>query len=277
MTCNPTSQNNDDAYYTAVCAYVRGEASGIVPGTVGEEQAEIAMRLIRDDPAILNDKDRLLADIATIHYRESGIEANVASWAEREKKHDDDLFADLVAYVRGQPHKIKSGTNCETWAKQAMQLAAENPTILNDQERLLAAVCGWSPPEVAERKPPKGWLVHNGRVNRDCISNAEYDRRMEERRAAGQLLEPPTAEIDWNYAHILDPYGDSLPLLPQEQQIGREYFARAPGSDIWVSVHDLPDATRDAIRKRFENTKGAILRIGLDGDGQLRLSGFPPD
>jgi hypothetical protein len=69
MTCNPISQNNDGHFYTAVCASVRGEANGIVPGTVGEEQAEIAKRLLQDNPAILDDKDRLLAEIATIHYR----------------------------------------------------------------------------------------------------------------------------------------------------------------------------------------------------------------
>jgi len=196
---------------------------------------------------------------------------------ERQKKYEDDLFGDLRAYVWGQPHEIDSGTNHEMWAKQAKQLAAEDPTILDDQKRLLAAVLGWSPPEEAEPLGPgERWLVHNGRVSRDCISNAEYNRRMEERRAASLLIDPSTAEIDWDYAHTLDPYGDGLPLLPEEQQIGREYFARAPGSDIWVSIHDLPDATRDAIWKRFENTKGAMLRIGIDADGQLRMTGFPP-
>ena len=73
-----------------------------------------------------------------------------------------------------------------------------------------------------QKRPQEGWRVHNGRVNRDCVSNAEYDRRMEERRAAGLLLDPSTAEIDWNYAQTFDPYGDGLPLLPQEEQIGRE-------------------------------------------------------
>jgi hypothetical protein len=275
LTYNPISQNNDDHFYTAVCAYVRGEAKGIVPGTVGEEQADIAKRLLQENPTILDDKDRLLAEIATIHYRESGIEANEAWWAEWKKKHEDDLFADLVAYVRCQPHKIVSGTIGETWAEHAKQLAAEDLIILDDQKRLLAAVRG--APGEADLEPPKGGLVHNGRVNRDCISKAEYDGRMEERRAAGLSLDPSTAEIDWNYAQTLDPYGDGLPLLPQEEQIGREYFARAPDSDIWVCVGDLPDATRNAIWKRFENTKGAILRIGIDADGQLRMTGFPPD
>jgi hypothetical protein len=55
-------------------------------------------------------------------------------------------------------------------------------------------------------------------------TNAEYKRRMEERRAAGLLIDPSTAEIDWNYAQTLDPYGDGL---PQQEQVGREYFARA--------------------------------------------------
>ena len=277
-TYDPMSQNNDEHFYTAVCAYVRGEANGIVPGTVGEEQAKIAKRLLQDNPAILGDKDRLLAEIATIHYRESGMEAAEARLAEMDKKHEEDLFADLGAYVRGQPHKISPGSVGENWAKHAKQLSTEDPTILNDQKRLLAAVGGWSPPTEAELLEQRAGLrVHIGRVNRNCISKIEYDRRMEERRAAGLLLDPSTAEIDWNYAQTLDPYGDGLPLLPQEDQVGREYFARAPDSDVWVSVHDLPDATRDAISQRFENTKGAILRIGIDGDGQLRLSGFPPD
>ena len=90
---------------------------------------------------------------------------------------------------------------------------------------------------------------------------------MEERRAAGLLINPSTAEIDWNYAQTLDPYGDGLPLLPRAEQIGREYFARAPDADIWVSVHDLPDATRDAIWERLENKKVAILQVGFDGEG----------
>jgi hypothetical protein len=139
VTYGPISQNHDDNFYTALCAYLRGEANGIVPGTVGEEQAEIAKRLFQDNPAILDDKDRLLAEIATIHCRESGIEALEASLAEMNKKHDDDLFADLVAHVRGQPQEIEPGTVGETWATHAKQLAAEDLTILDGQKRLLAA------------------------------------------------------------------------------------------------------------------------------------------
>ena len=251
-TYNLTSQNNDDHFYIAVCAYVRGERNGIVRGSVGEEQAEIAKQLFQNNSSILDDKDRLLAEIAAIHHRESGIEALEASHAEWAKKQENDLFADLVAYVRGQPHEIRPGSVGETWAEHSKQLAAEDPTILHDPKRLVAAVRGWSRKEAELLQAPKEWLVHNGRVNRDCISNAEYDRRMKMRRAAGLLIDPSTAVIDWNYAETLDPYGDLLPLLPLEEQVGREYFARAPGSDIRVHFGDLPDATRDAVWNRID-------------------------
>ena len=55
---------------------------------------------------------------------------------------------------------------------------------------------------------------------------------------------------------------DARPLLrwvqmpPECRQIGRVYFARAPGSDIRVHFGDLPDATRDAIWDRID--KGEI-------------------
>jgi hypothetical protein len=68
------------------------------------------------------------------------------------------------------------------------------------------------------------------------------------RKAVGLHIDPETAEVDWNYA--LDPYGE-CPGLPEEcQQLGRVYFARSPGSDVWINFGDLPKATRDALWKR---------------------------
>lgn len=67
------------------------------------------------------------------------------------------------------------------------------------------------------------------------------------RRAVGLHIDPETAEVEWTYAQTLDPYGDD-PNLPEEcQQVGREYFARSPGSDVWISFSDLPKATSDAL------------------------------
>jgi hypothetical protein len=52
------------------------------------------------------------------------------------------------------------------------------------------------------------------------------------RKAVGLQIDPETAEVEWIYAHTLDPYGDD-PDLPEELQcVGREYFARSPGSNV---------------------------------------------
>ena len=81
------------------------------------------------------------------------------------------------------------------------------------------------------------------------------------RKEAGLKIDPATAEVDWHYAYTVDPYGIG-PELPEEaRQVGREYFARSPGSDVWVEFGDLPEATRDALWKR-----------GIDGSRVSRHS-----
>jgi hypothetical protein len=95
-TYNPISQNNDDHFYNALCAYLRGEVNGIVPGTVGEEQAEIAKQLVHNNSSILDDKDRLLAEIATINYRESGIAERVLPLL---RQHEDWTWRDPVNHL----------------------------------------------------------------------------------------------------------------------------------------------------------------------------------
>jgi hypothetical protein len=66
------------------------------------------------------------------------------------------------------------------------------------------------------------------------------------RREAGLHIDPATAEFDWFYAEVLDPYG--VEGVPDGFScVGREYFARAPGSDIWVSFQDLPKETQLAL------------------------------
>jgi hypothetical protein len=63
------------------------------------------------------------------------------------------------------------------------------------------------------------------------------------RKKAGLHIDPETAEVEWSYANVIDPYGLE-PELP-EQCWGREYFARSPGSNVWVCFGDLPDSTRN--------------------------------
>jgi hypothetical protein len=79
------------------------------------------------------------------------------------------------------------------------------------------------------------------------------------RQEAGLQIDPETAEVDWDYAQTLDPYG-LFPELPEIlQQIGRERFARALGGDIWVSFYDLPKATRVAL---WEKHRSGLASFG---------------
>jgi hypothetical protein len=58
------------------------------------------------------------------------------------------------------------------------------------------------------------------------------------RKEAGLKLDLETAEVEWCYAQTLDPYGVDPDLPEQCQQIGREYFARSPASDVWVNFRE---------------------------------------
>ena len=71
--------------------------------------------------------------------------------------------------------------------------------------------------------------------------------RLAIREEAGRKIDPETAEVMWKYAQMVDPYGDGLEIPDELWLVGRTYFARSPGSDIWVWFGDLPDATRDRL------------------------------
>jgi hypothetical protein len=91
----------------------------------------------------------------------------------------------------------------------------------------------------------------------------EVEKWLATRKEAGLHIDPETAEVDRDYAQILDPYG-VRPDLPEEcDQVGRVYFARSPGSDIWVEFGDLPKATRDALWKKHK--RKLAFPAGLEG------------
>ena len=102
-------------------------------------------------------------------------------------------------------------------------------------------------PEV-EVEPP-GPESATGRV----MSEEERVRFQEARRQAGLMIDPNSAEVDWWYIQIMDPYGID-PELPEELQcVGRGYFARSLDGDVWVSLYDLPEATRDALWEKHKH------------------------
>jgi hypothetical protein len=82
------------------------------------------------------------------------------------------------------------------------------------------------------------------------------------RKEAGLEIDPETAEVCWEYGQVMDPYGVHSDLPEECWQVGRQYFARSPGSDIWVHFHDLPDETRDALWERHKSK--LAFPIGLE-------------
>jgi hypothetical protein len=83
------------------------------------------------------------------------------------------------------------------------------------------------------------------------------------RKKAALEIDPRTAETEWWYAYTIDPYGVCSELPDECRCVGREYFARSPGSEVWVSFRDLPDATRDALWEKHKTKLG--FPAGLNG------------
>jgi hypothetical protein len=70
------------------------------------------------------------------------------------------------------------------------------------------------------------------------------------RKEAGRKIDPETAEVMWEHGQVFDPYGVEAELPVERDCIGRIYFARSSGSDIWVCFYDLANATCDALWER---------------------------
>jgi hypothetical protein len=73
------------------------------------------------------------------------------------------------------------------------------------------------------------------------------------RKEAALKIDPETAEVLSVFARTLDPYGLGFDLAKEYDQVGRESFARAPNSDIWVWFGDLPDAIREALYSKHRD------------------------
>ena len=88
------------------------------------------------------------------------------------------------------------------------------------------------------------------------------------RKEAGLQIDPENAEVYWCYALTVDPYA-VYPELPEEyRQVGREYFARSPESDIWVNFGDLPETTRIALWEKYKSK----LAFGRNATASSRRS-----
>jgi hypothetical protein len=101
--------------------------------------------------------------------------------------------------------------------------------------------------------------------NRDDLTVSIYYRVFRNlMKIAGQQIDPATAEVQWDWAQTLDPYGVKESMPKECDQVGREYFARAPGTSVWVSFDDLPDATREALWNRPRPASKPTSPAGLE-------------
>ena len=81
----------------------------------------------------------------------------------------------------------------------------------------------------------------------ETVKKIDVEQWLAIRKEEALKIDPSTAEVTWSYKQVLDPYG-VYPDLPEEvKQTGRSYFARRPGSKIWVVFDDLPEATHRAL------------------------------
>jgi hypothetical protein len=87
------------------------------------------------------------------------------------------------------------------------------------------------------------------------------------RKEAAVKIDPETAEVFWGYGSVRDPYG-LYELTDEEGNIGRNYFARSPESEVWVEFGDLPEKIRVAL---WEKQKSRLaFPAGLPTFGDLR-------
>jgi hypothetical protein len=84
-------------------------------------------------------------------------------------------------------------------------------------------------------------------ANRTVTISVEYWKALLQ--MAGRQIDPETAEVYWEHTQVLDPYG-VFDIPAEFDCVGRSYFARSPGSKIWVTFSDLPKETRDALRAK---------------------------
>jgi hypothetical protein len=86
------------------------------------------------------------------------------------------------------------------------------------------------------------------------------------RKEAGLNIDPETAEMTWQHGSGLDPYGLHDLTHEKDDYVQRNYFARSPGSEVWVWFGDLPDKIRDAL---WEKHKSRLAYPAGSGFGPL--------
>jgi hypothetical protein len=85
------------------------------------------------------------------------------------------------------------------------------------------------------------------------IDSDEYKKLEDERRLVGEQIDPATAEVTCWHADYFDPYGDGLEHEVVGGGYGRQHYVRAPGSDYYVFIDDLPESRAEEVRRRIDD------------------------
>jgi hypothetical protein len=85
-------------------------------------------------------------------------------------------------------------------------------------------------------------------VPKQEINGVSVKHFLKSRKEAALKIDPRTARILRTKVYGVDPYGvySKIPELYKDD-VYRDYYACAPGSDIWVYSEDLPEETRRAL------------------------------
>jgi hypothetical protein len=150
----------------------------------------------------------------------------------------DTAFA-LIKVIELERSGIRDGDGSWSGSDPMGGIARDLASFIEEYERRMTA----RDAEPSDRR-------HNT-AGEDPMTDEERTEFLRIRKEAGLKIDPETAEVAWDYRQVVDPYG-IYPPHPESDCVGRAYFARAPGSDIWVEFGDLPDPIRDALRVRHQ-------------------------
>jgi hypothetical protein len=88
--------------------------------------------------------------------------------------------------------------------------------------------------------------------NTESRLDPDTERWLAIRKAEASKIDPHTAETMDDYLDVLDPYGIRENCRSEERRYGIVFFARNPGSDVWVAFQDLPELARDVMWRRIK-------------------------
>ena len=125
-----------------------------------------------------------------------------------------------------------------------------------DHERWLAAIAPQLPYKIEipppleedDEKPAADDSAGDALCRRPTTVE-EREAFYRDREEHGRRIDPATAEVMSEWGLTSDPYGIIDDLADEERQIGRVYFARAPGG-VWVHFGDLPNETAQVLHRR---------------------------